>query len=856
MDHMLLPKNPSRPMTRVPYIGKARYDGGPFLSYPARLLGKSSIASLPDDDPDFEWRGLDDVLAEEDQLPFLQTWLLFGLVCEFLQSFDIAGTAAENTVNLVYSISVEEHADGKFVTTRSLFADTLYQAWSNYKEHATPEQHVTTFSHLFRCLRVVRPRLYRPSSDPVVRSLRSVADYLGFELNAELKACNPPVQQPLDNFVKGYIDDSDPICESMMSHGWCPSEILKLSMGYHNSFQTLHFLSHMDRSCSPDRSHSRCSKRRCMAYQIQPETYVVGHWAETCNETCQVVEVKNEQTVPILEKGSYPLIRLELDAEGGLSVNVVEWSKEEQYIAISHVWADGLGNPHATALLACQLRRLFQLLRGFLPTSDRSEQESQTAPLMWLDTLCCPVRPEEAKILSIQKMADVYRNASHVLVLDRTLQQHNIRELEAIEAMARIYTSAWMSRLWTLQEGALTFSLNFQFADTFINLKLLLNLFFSQMCTSLGPLGLMHDLLAESRRLAQFFQLGFSNSIRHKLGLFDETLRYRSASVLADEPVCLSTLLVLSIDQNFSTMDREERMKSVWRKIGEEEGGVPSQIIFLEGTKMRQPGWRWAFLSFMSDEEPPFRYFRYHQWLKSARGVLSPDGLQVRYRGFKLRRKTISCTPMQEGLTKLPTATHYFCTVANGVTMWHRLIEKGHIRADRDGVWEAWNAQHKNELSTLLSSDRGAVIILDVMDNGGEGLGVEITNERQAGSERELLVRGQHQLLYYQLGPQHALLCETTEKIAMKANEEDAAKRLAEMSGTEDPGYAAAKQNLDARIQALTEEAYNDVPGYKHTVAMVYGKKGLDVFWTVVRVWLQTDLIAESLPADQLWCVT
>jgi hypothetical protein len=88
MEFALLPLhrgNPPIPVPRIPHISKERYDGGPWISYPSRN-GKPLSA----------WDGKTFDLLEyhrsqrvnptplEELEPFIQTWLYFGLLAEFL----------------------------------------------------------------------------------------------------------------------------------------------------------------------------------------------------------------------------------------------------------------------------------------------------------------------------------------------------------------------------------------------------------------------------------------------------------------------------------------------------------------------------------------------------------------------------------------------------------------------------------------------------------------------------------------------------------------------------------------------------------------------------------------------------
>lgn len=110
------------------------------------------------------------------------------------------------------------------------------------------------------------------------------------------------------------------------------------------------------------------------------------------------------------------------------------------------VWANGLGNPAKNALPRCQLARLANLVANLPRDAETSEPYR-----LWIDTLCCPVDPDD-KLISLQRIADVYRKADHVLVLDTTLTAVKYEDTHAAELLVRTFLcSPWMRRLWTLQ---------------------------------------------------------------------------------------------------------------------------------------------------------------------------------------------------------------------------------------------------------------------------------------------------------------------------------------------------------------------------------------------------------------------
>lgn len=69
-------------------------------------------------------------------------------------------------------------------------------------------------------------------------------------------------------------------------------------------------------------------------------------------------------------------------------------------------------------------------------------------PLFWMDTLCIPVGEEHKRLrrLAINQMAFIYAAAVQELVLDAVLMQCQAGTGAALEILARIVCSAWLTR--------------------------------------------------------------------------------------------------------------------------------------------------------------------------------------------------------------------------------------------------------------------------------------------------------------------------------------------------------------------------------------------------------------------------
>lgn len=184
----------------------------------------------------------------------------------------------------------------------------------------------------------------------------------------------------------------------MLGAGWCPSEIARAKDKF-VCLQSLTFLSRMNRN-EIVRDHSSCTTRLCSAFQIIPSTYQPKHKQPNCK--CKGAAPNIEDIYNVLRKGGLPLLRLTQTNGNMESINieVVTYSPETPYVAISHVSADGLGNPRENAVPQCQLSHLLKLIDTlrtctpfFFDPDTRARNAEKRPLLIWLDTLCCPVSP-------------------------------------------------------------------------------------------------------------------------------------------------------------------------------------------------------------------------------------------------------------------------------------------------------------------------------------------------------------------------------------------------------------------------------------------------------------------------------
>ena len=268
--------------------------------------------------------------------------------------------------------------------------------------------------------------------------------------------------------------------KELLFPGWCPSFV---EFTFANlSWSTCVYLSTIKH---PGIAHNqmkveganRCTSQRCW-FQIDEENYQTKHTVDGC--ICAFLGPSSRMK-DIVRQGGTPLLRLTYDRNGRTSLNIEEATTASKYIAISHVWSGGLGNPGGNQLPICQLRQLAgnldKVSRMIGPAMFNLQKRlsSQTSPLFWMDTLCIPVRDHtgghaqetdqsrEIRQRAINSMQEIYMGAMAVLVIDSGLQQLD-SSVSRHQIYGHILTSSWMSRCWTFEEASMA-------AEVFVLLK-------------------------------------------------------------------------------------------------------------------------------------------------------------------------------------------------------------------------------------------------------------------------------------------------------------------------------------------------------------------------------------------------
>ena len=640
MDHLPSVPNATVPgLDIVPYVCKKSYDNGPFLTYPVRenrpeivpdaaIAGKASLRDYEKLHP----------TPNEEFEAFCQTWLFFGMINEFLGDICTSADFLRPGVDGTSSI----------ISTSKLPA--LVERWVTSVQDGSSSM---TYEHVAKCLRLTYTTLQATGPDfdlSVKFCIASVGELFEYAANRAFEIGNLVLENACPTSWRVLSGEVTQFERLLGRSGWCPSQI-DVMVRSPASVQSLYFFTSMHDSVSAGR-HNLCDNVKCVAYQTDFESYATQHVNRSCR--CDEFCVDMSSLDNILGTGALALLRIRgAEALDQLTVEVVASQPDSQYLALSHVWADGLGNTKANALPRCQLLRLgkfTQSIRTKLSFND-PQYDPQYELLFWCDTLCCPASPGEGKNRVLAQMKTIYEQATCVLVLDASLGTYQSEAMPPEEACARIITSGWMRRLWTLQEGALSAGkgrLWFQFRDEAVNFRFLwreiVRMFNSDSCRK----GLATDILT---------RIGSLRSLFHETGAdlatIDGAFENRSISVSSDEPLLIGTLLGLDVARilNGSNETRGQRM---WSLMPAAVRGIPKNIVFRLGPRLKEEGYRWAPSTMLHYESTNPNM---STMLKGDnQGIPTKQGLMVRLSGhhisFPQRPKGLPANPWNLGLSK------------------------------------------------------------------------------------------------------------------------------------------------------------------------------------------------------------
>ncbi|KAH8586339.1 hypothetical protein B0O99DRAFT_695592 [Bisporella sp. PMI_857] len=699
MDHLDIPHG-AEPLL-VPYLCTEDYDGGDFFGYPERQ----------------GWSEMDGVINFSDQhylsgriQAFLQNWLYFGCVLSILKlvgiqasSSDFIRTTPEGkrvvSTRLLAGFLVEWKKKDNFGEQRK-----LYEAKHGSLDYIWPgEQHrrlggryergkaigailnkVDEYAERYCANVITDPDLYPQIPLSMETGLSIIV--LLMKLRPITRELYPTERGDKQTSIKSMR--SRWVTERMTKAGWCPLELEALLSEC--DFDVQYYFAFLP---SPrwGVDHSACDKNTCRRKRIGNIAYSTKH-RKGCDK-CEMVTVSDEMSL-IVSKDKTPLLSWrKLEGSEDFKLEVVEYdpTSEENYVAISHVWSDGMGNETANSLPRCQLSNIQKIVdRLYMrkrqenhhisvigPTNylileppkskSRKKESTPNSPRppnrFWMDTLCVPVDKYDLRKMAISRMRTIYTEAHRILVLDSWIRSLS-RKASRNEIGACLFLSNWQSRLWTFHEGLLARNLFFQFKDGPTSLSEMTSEAAQEYRESDGKVvnnfggGLL-------MRIPMFdFKVAGAGpkmmvTTKERLLHYIKPLRSRSTTNKTDETLCLATLLDMNPEPLLLIKKTPKELREDWtnkQEEAEEErvctermalflhivGDLGPTIIFNTLPRLPVRGFQWAPRTFMGHKTdgPGIYQGAEHLWLRSSHlsggKVLRSGGILVTAPGAHL----------------------------------------------------------------------------------------------------------------------------------------------------------------------------------------------------------------------------
>ncbi|KAI1624395.1 hypothetical protein EDD37DRAFT_410883 [Exophiala viscosa] len=590
MDHLPLPQNPVVKSFAIPFLCNEIYDGGDFKTFPERrqwtVERRSAFMS-------FSHHG-QSVTDHEEIGGFLQTWLYFGLLCEFTgEPTDVALFKRRNAGGTTLFTSQQL---GELVSSWSV--GILEEEWSLYEHNLQPWK-----DRLYSCLLETRDIVLRVAhpldGDPdnvlscVCLSIAALGEYLNQALKDIFikRGLESPVMQTWR--IPDWCDCGKPILMVMERNGWCPHKLAYFDSQDYRPIGELWYFANLEPPLANDH-HGDCTSEQCQLLQVDLRAYESVHMNKAC--PCAFKGPQPDPLAAAVMHDLMPLVTVSEDSASGVMVNLQTAKPDTEYVAISHVWADGMGNREENRLPQCTLRQVRDYVKAL------TQPDSQYATPFWIDTLCLPRYPRELRQAGLLTFSEVFRRAKHVLVLDSYLRGLCARGMGPTDVLARVAACGWTQRLWTFSEGRLARSVYFQFSDEAIDLLKIVDTWRGTFfrIPSLPSHTVDLAIMANSSSTRTMPDQEFDRRLQEV-----PTLRYalskRSTSWASDEALCLGGILGLEMSKIIEVAD-SQKMEVVWSLLEK----LPAGLAFSRASrKLTSKGYRWAPSSLMGDLKVP-----------------------------------------------------------------------------------------------------------------------------------------------------------------------------------------------------------------------------------------------------------
>ncbi|KAF2234098.1 hypothetical protein EV356DRAFT_533150 [Viridothelium virens] len=646
MDHLKLPEG-AKPFIVVAYDGEEK-------DYYEKLKGKDFFTfpqsqGWTDDDVDCRPRQTGDLMGgtvegEEKKTrqpweieKFFQTWLFFGLIIEVFTLVGISITTSDFLVPFTQKTLLKPQVS-HIVST-----EILPEKIREWRESFRTSRNSENFDKIMQLLDYVgnvvdshcsnskthrSPGQYGkvtwPVKDEITTSIIAVAAMLR-------KAARSIYNRP-KNGERWPVTNSE-ILRLRIQRKWCRSDAAMIMEDFDVDGQ--YYIAAAE-SQPPEKldTHYACTDQSCEA-KIADGTYVIQHARGCVGDDYEPIpkflghleptygkspDTVRQAIMDIYDAQDLPFLRWDFEQHGLVTFGHKEdryaegADKIPPYVAISHVWANGMGNPFDNSLPYCQLEWIQKLVDDLC--LNHVSKASDQKPGFWMDILCCLVgndkKSQDYKKSSIASMRKIYAEAVAVLIIDPWLMAVP-STADMSEVCVRVYAAAWSRRLWTHQEGFLGKDVYYQFQDKPVAFGEV-NKLAEEYQERLARQGYPITFPLEASSKTSFYYTGIKDFIR---GISDghfqrdqrwivyqhlaKSLGYRATTKVSDELLCIASIIGLTVKDYTGIEESNEerlaelRMEAFLHEIGRFRQG----IIFNSYRRLTIPGFRWAPLSLL-----------------------------------------------------------------------------------------------------------------------------------------------------------------------------------------------------------------------------------------------------------------
>lgn len=395
-----------------------------------------------------------------------------------------------------------------------------------------------------------------------------------------------------------------PYSERLIAKGWCRFVIASAEIAMSPSL-----LRYIDAADFRERTkgHEGCTAEQCNRNQVQLSTYKQGH--RNSNFHCRFLKPSIKDVLAILDAGKIPVVQLS-PKSNSLQLGAVDHDDSKaDYIAFSHVWADGLGSSPEVGLPKCQISRLHHL----------AGQRLKYGAWFWIDGLCVPSQqPFRGK--AIEMMKTTYQNATGVIVLDNGLRSLSV-SASALEVGWAVFASGWFGRLWTYQEGFLPPWVDLELADGLFDLYSLIQQLYKSyygFSTSPFPTVFVRDLLAVLQKVRPLDRQAKNRPMVKKVVDIFNAFSRRRTSRPDDQLLVMGPLLDVDV-RDLMKLTGEDRWVHFYISLRE----IPWTVLFDRRPKLTTYPFRWAPASWISPGQDVWLHY------DEALAAITHEGLKV-----------------------------------------------------------------------------------------------------------------------------------------------------------------------------------------------------------------------------------